>query len=149
MSITLTIVGGLAIGLIVLWRRRGGKIPWKRKQEPAAQESQEPKNTTTVPSVYTVRGNRLFLARRRIIPRLIMWGVILIAIGIALYLFNPHMFLYTIKAVGPSISTALLGFAVLGIGQSMEETHESYEFSKLGWGGAIVLWIIALVTLLR
>jgi hypothetical protein len=59
------------------------------------------------------------------------------------------MFFSTVKAVGPSITIGLLGFAVLGIGQSMEETHESYEFSRLGWGGASVLWIIALVTLYK
>jgi hypothetical protein len=146
---TFIVVAGFAIGLIILWRRRGGKIPWRKKQVATSTEPQETKPTTTVPSVYTVRANRLFLARRRIIPRLIMWVVIVGAVAFALYLFNPHMFLYTVKAVGPSITTALMGFAVLGIGQSMEETHESYEFSRLGWGGAFVLWIIALVTLFR
>jgi hypothetical protein len=147
MNTTITIVAGLAIGLTVLWRRHGGKIPWKKKQTTKAPEPQEAKPTSTVPSVYTVRANNLFLARRRIIPRLVMWGVVAGAVVCALYLFNPHMFLFTVKAAGPSIGIALMGFAVLGIGQSMEETHESYEFSRLGWGGALVLWIIALVTL--
>ena len=148
MSTTLFVFLGFVVGLVWLWRRRGGKLPWKKKQA-SAPEPQENKQASVVPSVYTVRANRLFLARRRMIPRLIMWGVVVGAVTFALYLFNPHMFLFTLKAVGPSIGTALLGFAVLGIGQSMEETYESYEFSKLGWGGASILWIIALVTLYK
>lgn len=150
MTTLLLVVVAIAVGFTALSFRNKRRGPETKTVVQEASTSAPPNNQdkgVVVPSVYTVRGNKRWLLWRSIGPRLFMWGVITGTTVVGLALVNPHAIIDTIVTFGPSALMLLVGFAVLGYGYRLEEEHESYEYSRLGWGGAIVLWIIALVLL--
>jgi len=147
------VLGGVVVGLglivafaFVFVSRLHSKTQHKTK---ATEESKQSNATSKSPDTYTVRSVRRHIAMRHMLPRLAMWAVVVTTVTIALYFYDPTAFTVTIRLFGPSIGTVLLGGAVLGIGFRMEEDHKSYEYSRLGWTGALVLWTIAVAMLYK
>jgi hypothetical protein len=117
------------------------------RQRPRGPTSENSDPLLNPPSQYTVRGNNRYLKNKTAKPRIIMWAIVGVGVYLGLLIVSPQASMDVMRTLGPACFLVVLGFFVRGYGYKMEEQYRSYEYSSLGWGGAIILWLLALYSL--